>query len=321
MPRIAFFGTPELARTCLAALLARPDPSVVLVVCQPDRPQGRGQKLQAPPVKQLALEHGLPVLQPLTLKRDTDEGEAFFRAFVDAHVDLAIVAAYGRILPQRLLDVPPRCFVNVHASLLPRWRGAAPIQRAIEAGDTETGVCLMHMVKGLDEGDVYARGTVAIDDSDDGETLQHKVATLGGKMLQEHLPALLAGTLPRTPQGADGVTYASMLKKDDGRVDFHEDARAVSCHARGMTPWPGAFTTLGGEVLKLFAPTTMAGDGAPGTVLSTSDGLLVACGSGAVRFDAAQLPNKKRMPIAELIKGHPIATGTTLGAGVGEVAS
>lgn len=312
MARLAFFGTPALAAVQLEALLASSH-EVVLVVAQPDRPAGRGKQLQAPPTKVLALARGLEVAQPETLKKDTPSGEAFFALFSSKNIDLAVVAAYGRIIPRRLLDLPPRAFVNVHASLLPRWRGAAPIQRAIEAGDDKTGVCLMHMVPELDAGDVYAQAEVAIAPEDDGETLTAKVAAAGAALLTKHLDALVAGALPRLPQPAEGITYAEQLTKDEGRIDFAKSARRVVDHARAMHPWPGSFTTLGDEVLKLFAPSMAQGRGAPGEVIAAGDGIVIACGEGAVRFADAQLPNKRRMPVAELVRGRPIAAGTLLG--------
>jgi methionyl-tRNA formyltransferase len=299
MARLAFFGTPELAATCLQALVTtRHD--VVVVVCQPDRPQGRGHKLEAPPAKKLALAHQLEVLQPETLKKDTPSGEAFFAAFREKAVDLAVVAAYGRIIPRRLLELPPREFVNVHASLLPRWRGAAPIHRCIEAGDRETGVCLMHMVPALDAGDVYARGTVAIDDSDDGVSLTAKVAALGGRLLCEHIDALLEGRLPRVPQGEEGVTYAEMLKKEEARVDFTTTARAAFNHVRAMQPWPGASIEHGGETLKLFGPQLTDVDTSgviPGTLVNVDErGAVFACADRGLAFAEVQRPNKGRLP-------------------------
>ena len=316
MARIAFFGTPELAATQLRALLASRH-QVVLVVAQPDRPSGRGQKLTAPPTKELALAHGIEVAQPTTLKKDTEEGEAFFARLKALDLDLGVVAAYGRILPQRVLDVPKHSMVNVHASLLPRWRGAAPIQRAIEAGDDTTGVCLMHMVKELDAGDVYARCDVPIAGDDDGETLTVKVADAGAALLAQHIDALTAGALPRTPQPSEGVTYAHMLKKEEGLVDFTRPAQRVCDHARAMHPWPGAYTALRGETLKLFRPRLAGGSGAPGRVLALEDALgdalVVACGEGAVAFAEAQLPGKKRLPVSALKNGRVIAVGDTLG--------
>ena len=312
MARLAFFGTPELAAVQLRALLSSRH-EVVLVVAQPDRPKGRGQKLEPPPVKALALQHGLPIAQPETLKKDSPSGEMFFEALSSAAVDLAIVAAYGRIIPRRLLELPKRSFVNVHASLLPRWRGAAPIQRAIEAGDALTGVCLMHMVAGLDEGDVYARAQLPIEPADDGETLTAKVAASGAQLLLEHIDALLQGSLARVPQPDEGVTYAHQLSKDEGRIDWSKGARRVRDHARAMHPWPGAFSSLDGETLKLFQPEHALSTGPAGVVLGTADGLVVGTGDGAVAFMQAQLPNKKRMQVSDFVRGRPIAAGTILG--------
>lgn len=313
MARIAFFGTPELAATQLRTLLATQH-DVVLVVVQPDRPKGRGQKLEPPPVKALALGHHLQVVQPETLKKDTPSGEDFFRLFAASRVDMAVVAAYGRIIPRRLLDLPQRGFVNVHASLLPRWRGAAPIQRCIEAGDTVAGVCLMHMVPQLDAGDVYARAEVPVTEDDDGETLTRKVADAGAVLLSEHIDALLDGKLPRVPQPTAGITYANQLTKDEGRIDWSRGARGVRNHARAMHPWPGAFTTLDGEVLKLFMPSAAPEHGEPGVVLRAGgEALVVGTGDGAVAFREAQLPNRKRMAVADLVRGRPIPAGIVLG--------
>ncbi|HEY4221602.1 MAG TPA: methionyl-tRNA formyltransferase [Myxococcota bacterium] len=313
MQRLAFFGTPELAAVQLRALLDSKH-EVVLVVAQPDRPKGRGQKLEPPPTKALALERGIAVAQPETLKKDTPSGDVFHALFREARIDLAVVAAYGRILPQRILDIPRLPFVNVHGSLLPRWRGAAPIQRCIEAGDRETGVCLMHMVKELDAGDVYARATCPVDDTDDSESLTVKVANLGASLLRENLDALLANALARSPQSSEGVTYAHQLEKAEGKIDFARGKRFVRDHARAMHPWPGAFTSWNGEVLKLFSPRAAHGTAAPGVVLGTADGsLVVGTGDGAVAFLEAQLPNKKRMPITEFVRGRPLAEGTVLG--------
>lgn len=319
MARLAFFGTPDFALPSLRALLeAREDGhEIVLVVCQPDRPRGRGKAVQFPPVKELALEHGLEVAQPATLKKGTPDGDAFRERFASLDVDLAVVAAYGRILPKGVLAMARRGFVNVHGSLLPRWRGAAPVQRAIEAGDEETGACLMDMVYELDAGDVYTCAKVPIDDEDDGGTLSHKVATLGYELLKEHLEALLAGTLEKTPQPEEGVTYAHMLRKEEGEVRWDRPAREVVNHARAMHPWPGAYTSLEGEVLKLFQPRTAftpRGDAPPGTVLEAGEGLVVATSDGAVCFLEAQLPGKKRMKVSDLVRGRPIPAGTVLGS-------
>jgi methionyl-tRNA formyltransferase len=312
MARLAFFGTPALAATCLDALLVRHDRrehEVVVVVCQPDRPQGRGQNMDAPPVKKRALAHGIEVLQPATLKRDTPDGEAFFARFSTCAIDLAIVAAYGRIVPRRILDLPPRGFVNVHASLLPRWRGAAPIQRALEAGDAETGVCLMHMVPALDAGDVYATDRVVIADTDDGATLTDKVAECGAQLLGRHLDDLLAGRLVAVPQAAEGVTYAEMLTKDEAVIPFARDARAVFDHCRAMMPWPGNQTVIDGEVIKLFRPSLTSLDttgDAPGALVGVDRerGALFACRDRAIAFAEVQRPSKNRMPAEPWARGR-----------------
>jgi len=312
MARLAFLGTPALAATCLQALLDRHDRrehDVVAVVCQPDRPQGRGQKVEASPVKQRALQAGVPVLQPTTLKKGSPDGDEFFGRFSSLGVDMAVVAAYGRIVPQRLLDLPPRGFVNVHASLLPRWRGAAPIQRALQAGDRQTGVCLMHMVPALDAGDVFATDTVTITDDDDGATLTDKVAARGAALLGRHLDDLLAGRLPRAPQPDEDVTYASMLTKDEAAVPFQETARAVFDHCRAMVPWPGSQTVVDGEVVKLFQPALTDVDTsgvAPGTLVDVDRvlGALFSCADRAVAFATVQRPSKARVPAWQWAQGR-----------------
>lgn len=307
MSRLAFFGTPELAATCLEGLhrgAVAGGHTIDLVVCQPDKPVGRGHKLEAPPVKQLAERLGIEVLQPGTLKKDTDDGEAFFARFQAANLDLAVVAAYGRIMPQRVLDVPRLGCVNVHGSLLPRWRGAAPIQRAIEAGDTETGVGLMHMVKALDAGDVYVEERLPITIDDTTLTLTAKLAALGASMLERHLAALLAGELVRTPQATEGLVYAEMLKKDDARVDFDRPARAVYDRARAFVPWPGSQVELDGEVLKLFDPVLTDVDTSgvvPGTLVDVDEaqGAIFACQDRGVGFRRVQRPNQGPKPATQ----------------------
>jgi len=312
MGRIAFFGTPEIAVPALDACIASGH-EVVVVVAQPDRPKGRGQKIEFPPVKERAIARGIPVLQPTTLKRGTPDGDAFMRALVEHAPDLSVVMAYGRIVPQRILDVPRRGSVNVHASLLPRWRGAAPIQRAIGADDRETGVCLMKMVLALDEGDVLARARTPISDDDDTESLGARLAGLGHDLLRAHLNALVDGTLTAEPQGDDGVTYAHMLTKDEGAVDFTRKARALHCHARAMQPWPGAFTTWNGEVMKLFLPVVVDARAEPGVVVEAGELLVVGTGEGAIGYREIQAPSKKRMRVRDFVQGRPIAPGTVLG--------
>lgn len=315
MARLAFFGTPEFAVPSLEALLES-EHEVVALVCQADRKKGRGHKMTPPPTKVAAQSAGVPnILQPLTLKKGTDDGDAFWDAFTAMNIDLGIVAAYGRILSTRLLTHPPRGFVNVHASLLPRWRGAAPIHRAIEAGDTKTGVCLMDMVFALDAGDVYAEAECAIHPSDNSETLTPKVANLGKELLARHLDAILAGSLEKTPQPESGVTYAEMLKKNEAVVDFGRTTADIVNHVRAMVPWPGSQTTIDDTVLKLFDASAIEPDRwePPGTVLRADDALVVSTRDGAVAFASIQFPGKKRMAVADVVRGHPIAAGTRLG--------
>lgn len=321
MARLAFFGTPAFALPSLTALLEERahHHELCLVVCQPDKPKGRGKAVQFPPVKELALAHGIDVAQPSTWRKGTPDGDEARARLAALDLDLVVVAAYGRILPRGVLAMARRGFVNVHGSLLPRWRGAAPVQRAIEAGDDVTGACLMDMVEELDAGDVYARRSVPIAPDDDGDSLSQKVADLGHDLLRAHLSALLDGSLPREPQPAEGATYAHMLRKEEGLIQWGRKALDVAHHARAMTPWPGAYTLLDGEVLKLFRPTVHSQSenlGAPGTVLGTSSGLVVATGAGAVNFAEAQLPGKRRMQVAELVRGRPLPEGTVLSSAV-----
>lgn len=316
--KLAFFGTPEFALHALDAVVQHCDATedqLCLVVCQPDRPKGRGKKLQSPPTKNRAQELGIAVEQPTTLKQGTPSGDAFYELFTSLEVDLGVVAAYGRIIPGRILRAPHQQMVNVHASLLPRWRGAAPIQRAIEADDAMTGICLMHMVYELDAGDVYAHRATAITDNDDSESLSLRLGQIGQALLVEHLPALLRGHLAKTPQPTEGITYAHMLKKEDGALDFHRSARTVFKQARAMAPWPGSFTSFEGVTLKLFSPQVREETGAPGTVLHAGEqGLVIACDQGAIAFDELQAPGKKRMRVSDYVRGKPITPGAMLGA-------
>ncbi len=313
MARLAFFGTPAFADIVFEGLLAtcaRLDHEVLALVAQPDRKKGRGKKMQPPPTKVRAMAHDIEVLQPATLKKGTEPGEAFFARYRALDLDLAVVAAYGRIIPTRVLKTPRQGSVNVHGSLLPRWRGAAPVQRALQAGDGETGVGLMDMIYALDEGDVYVEGRLPIVDEDDAASLSVKVAQLGARLLDEHLEAILAGTLATTPQADEGVTYASMLEKGEARLAFDAPARDVINHVRAMVPWPGSEIVLDGVVHKVFGPHNVPGVGAPGTVVAAKDQLVIACAERAVAFDEIQAPGKKRLPVRSFVAGRPIAPGT-----------
>ena len=300
--RLAFFGTPEFAVPSLRACIDVG--SVVAVVTQPDRPRGRGQHVQSSPVKEAAERAGIPVLQPPKLK-GTDFG-ARLRAL---ELEVAVVTAYGRILPQDVLDAPRRGCLNVHASLLPRWRGAAPIQWAIAAGDTETGVCLMQMEAGLDTGPVLATRREPILPTDTSGTLHLRLAELGGALLREALPLFLAGALTAVPQPETGVTIARMVEKEDGRLDWARPASELERRVRAFTPWPGGWTVLGGQVLKVLRTEVTEGSGEPGTVLAAKGVLDVACGQGALRLLEVQPEGRRRMAAPEFLSGHPLRPG------------
>jgi methionyl-tRNA formyltransferase len=304
-------GSPEFAVPTLEALLRTQD--VVAVVTQPDKPTGRGQALQPPPVKEAALRAGVAVLQPERL--GGDRGAAARAELAALAPELIVVAAYGKILPRAVLDIPPRGCINVHGSLLPRYRGAAPIQWAVIRGERETGITIMRMDEGMDTGDMLLKRSVPITDEDTAGTLEAKLAPLGAELLVEALQRLEEGTLAGEPQDPALATLAPRLTKDHGRVDFTRPAREVRDLVRGVDPWPGAFTLLRGERLALFAPRLVSGGGAPGTVLGADrDGLLVACGEGAVGLRELQLPGRKRLPAAAFLAGRPLPPGTVLGA-------
>lgn len=306
--RVVFMGSPSFAVPCLEALLATEQ--VVAVVTQPDKPAGRGLGLQPPPVKVRALEAGVRVMQPASVRKPPFVDE--LRALAP---DVAIVVAYGKILPPEVLAAPRHGCLNVHASLLPKYRGAAPIQWAIIRGERETGVTLMQMDAGMDTGAMLLKRSIAIDDWVTAGQLHERLAPLGAEVLVEGLKALKAGTLAPEAQDDAQATMAPMLTKETGRVDFAAGARAVRDLVRGCDPWPTAYAALDGEVLKLFRPKIVSGRGAPGVVLGADrDGLLVGCGDDAIAFAELQLPGKKRMPASALLAGRPIAVGTRLGA-------
>jgi methionyl-tRNA formyltransferase len=307
-PRAVFFGSPAFAVPFLEATAQATN--VVAVVSQPDRPAGRGQQLAEPAVKVAARHLGLPVLQPEKVR--TPDFEATLRA-LDA--DVFVVVAYGRILPQGLLDLPRRGCWNVHGSLLPKLRGAAPIQWSIIRGDTKTGVAVMRMEAGLDTGPVAAVRVVPIGDDDTTATLALALAAIGAPLLAETLPAILDGTVRTVPQDDAEATLAPPLVKEDGRLRFDVSARAVSARARGCDPWPGATALLDGEVMKVFGPRVLPGPagGASGAVLGLRpEGLVVACADAPIAFAELQLPNRKRLAAAAVLAGRPIPVGTSL---------
>ncbi|CAN7146604.1 methionyl-tRNA formyltransferase [Pseudomonas solani] len=309
--RLVFAGTPEFAAEHLKALLDTPH-SIVAVYTQPDRPAGRGQKLMPSPVKQLALQHGIPVMQPPTL-RDAD-AQAELKAL---GADLMVVVAYGLILPQVVLDTPRLGCINSHASLLPRWRGAAPIQRAVQAGDAESGVTVMQMEAGLDTGPMLLKVVTPITADDTGGSLHDRLAALGPQAVVQAIGQLAAGTLVGEVQDDALATYAHKLNKDEARIDWSRPADELERLVRAFNPWPICHSTLGGEPLKVLAAQLGEGQGQPGQILAASkDGLTVACGSGALRLTRLQLPGGKPLSFADLLNSRreQFAAGLVLGA-------
>jgi methionyl-tRNA formyltransferase len=306
MPRIVFMGTPDFAVKSLEACLTLGE--VVAVVTQPDRPRGRGQELASSPVKRLALERGLTVWQPEKIRGTTFADE--LRALAP---DVAVVTAYGKILPKDVLEVPVHGCVNVHASLLPRFRGAAPIQWAIASGDTVTGVCLMQMDEGLDTGPIIDRAEIPILPTDTSATLHDKLAALGAEVLRRALPRYLAGAIEPVPQPTEGVVLAPMIEKADGALDFTRPAVELERRVRAFTPWPGASTRLNGALLKVHQVRVRPGKGAPGTVLAVGpEGVEVACGEGSLVLEALQPEGKRVMSARDFLAGRSLAVGTRL---------
>ena len=302
---IIFAGTPEFAARSLAALLEYRH-SVICVLTQPDRPAGRGLARAASPVKRLALEHAIPVEQPASLG-DTRVQEQLRRRLPD----IILVAAYGLILPQAVLDIPRLGAINIHASLLPRWRGAAPIQRALLAGDRETGISIMQMDAGLDTGAVLLQEAIEISGEDTAGTLHDRLAGLGARLIVRALELLGAGRgLKAMPQSADAATYAKKLDKRETRVNWREPAIVVHRQIRALDPRPGAGTAVRGAELKIWRCVVAAGQGAPGKILGTGPGgILIACGEGAVLVTELQRAGGKRLVPAEFLRGFPLSAG------------
>jgi methionyl-tRNA formyltransferase len=310
--RVALFGTPAFALPTLEALHARHE--VLLVVAQPDRPAGRGRSVSAPPVAARARALGLPLAQPERLRREPGFAERLHAL----DLDVAVTAAYGQILPASLLAVPREGFLNVHASLLPRWRGAAPVQHALIAGDTETGISIMQTEAGLDTGPVRLARSLRIRPDDDAVSLLDILASLGARTLIDALEGLAQGGLPSVPQPEAGVTLAPRLTKDDGRIRWHESAARIRDRHRGVAGWPGSWCETaagaGALVLKVHGLVAVAGTGTPGEVLAVDgDGLVVACGEGAVRLTEVQAAGKPRMPASAWAHGARVRQGDHLG--------
>ena len=317
--RIAFAGTPEFARVALAAL-HHSGIEVALVLTQADRPAGRGQQLQASAVKAWALEHAIPVIQPQGLRLDgrhAADAEQARLSLKAARIDAMVVAAYGLILPQWALELPPLGCLNIHGSLLPRWRGAAPIHRAIEAGDERTGITVMQMETGLDTGPMLLAESIDIAPNDTTGTLHDRLAELGGQLIVDALQRAGHGALTATPQPAEGVNYAHKIDKSEAVIDWDQDANLVARRIRAFNPAPGAVSWLHGESVKLWlamAAPLATSSAPPGTVIDASpDGITVACGTGAVVLGELQRAGGKRLTAARFLQGCAVRVGERFG--------
>ena len=299
--RLIFAGTPEFAAQALTAIIAAGH-EVALVLTQPDRPAGRGMALQPSAVKKVALAHGIEVFQPSTLKDAAAQAK-----IAEAGAEVMVVAAYGLILPQAVLDLPRFGCLNIHASLLPRWRGAAPIQRALLAGDAETGVCIMQMEAGLDTGPVLWRAAFPIRADETAATLHDRLAELGARLIVEALAGL---PLPAEAQPADGVTYAQKIEKAEAAIDWSKPAAELDRHIRAFNPFPGAQASFGGQTVKLWQAVPVAGQGEIGTILAVDRRhIVVACGEGALAIGELQKAGGKRLPVQQFLAGHPLKVG------------
>ncbi|HJV87339.1 MAG TPA: methionyl-tRNA formyltransferase [Noviherbaspirillum sp.] len=313
--KIIFAGTPEFAAVALKSLHDAGF-DIPLVLTQPDRPAGRGMQLHASPVKQFAVAHDIPVAQPVSLRLDGKYPQVAEEAHALLHAtphDVMVVAAYGLILPRSVLEIPKQGCINIHASLLPRWRGAAPIHRAIEAGDAETGVTIMQMEEGLDTGPMLLMERIPISGDDTTGSLHDKLAELGGRMIVDALRKLEQGALSATLQPDEGVTYAAKIAKEEAALDFNLPAETLWRKVRAFNPFPGAFGTFNGTPVKFWRAELAASEkaAAPGQVLAANaqDGVLIACGQGALRIRELQKPGGKRLPAAEFLKGFPLDGG------------
>ena len=305
--RVVFMGSPEFAVSTLRALAGSPEYEVAAVFTQPDRPAGRGKKLAGPPVKKLAEELGLAIFQPEKVRSD----EAYAQ-LVELAPTVIVVVGYGQIIPQRIIDLPPHGCVNVHSSLLPKYRGAAPVNWSIVRGETETGVCTMKIVKKLDAGDVLLCRKTAIGPNETASELTARLAPMGAELLLETLAGLPAGSITPQPQDESLMTYAPMMKREDGFIDWSLPAPEIHNRVRGFDPWPGAFTTFGGKRLQVRRCVLAEGAGEPGEILAASDVLTVACGSGAIAATEVQPDGKARMTAAAFVNGYRAKVGDRL---------
>lgn len=313
---VLFFGTPTFSVPTLERLIGAQGVAVKAVITQPDRPSGRGAIVTPPPIKRVALEHGIPVFQPHSLKKEfasIKESLATLGPF-----DIGVVVAFGQILPRDVLSFPRIGCVNIHASLLPRWRGAAPIQRAIESGDPETGVCLMQMDEGLDTGHVYTRAHTPITETDTVATLHDRLALLGGELLVQNLWRIVDGSLPACPQESQGVTYAAKITTEECAIDWSNPASKIARKIRAFSPHPGCFTTWHDRRMKVLRAheivATEHGAHPPGSVIpSAHNELRIQCGTNLLGLDEIQLEGKKKMSAEEFLRGRAIPAGSRLG--------
>jgi methionyl-tRNA formyltransferase len=303
--RIIFAGTPDFAAPALAALIEAGH-KIVLVLTQPDRPSGRGMKLKASPVKELALQHGIEVFQPETLKDASAQSR-----IEEAKADVMIVAAYGLIIPTNVLNMPRLGCYNIHASLLPRWRGAAPIQRSLLAGDKETGVTIMEVVPALDAGAMISKGIVTITELDTAQTLHDALAKTGAELMVQAMEKLSKnGALDSTPQDESLVTYAEKLQKSEATIDWNKSADAISKQVRAFNPFPVATAILNGEVCRIWMATKKPGKGRAGEVMATNETIDIACGEDVLCIHELQLPGGKRLKAHEFLTGRQLTVGT-----------
>jgi len=307
---IIFMGTPELAAASLEALLRTRGFIVVAVVTQPDRPKGRDLKLQPSPVKEVALRAGIPVLQPEKAREDS-----FFEALKQLQPDVIAVAAFGQILPQRILDLPRFGCLNVHTSLLPKYRGASPIQSAILHGDAETGVTIMKMDAGLDTGAILTQEKTPIEDADNAQTLHDRLAQIGAKLLVSTISDCAAGEIQPRPQPTEGISHVGKIKKEDGRIDWSQSSRDIWNRVRAFTPWPGAFTHFGNPpmLLKVWQAEPVQQSGKSGEILQADKtGIVVACGKDSLKITTLQREGGKRLAAHEFLSGCPLKPGDVL---------
>ncbi len=304
--RICFMGTAAFALPTMQAVVAAEE--VVAVVTQPDRPQGRGREVAPPPVKALALRLGLPIMQPERVK-----DPLFIAQLAELRPELIVVAAFGQILPAAVLDLPPLGCINVHPSLLPKYRGAAPFQRAVIQGETRTGVTIYRMDQGMDTGPLLLTREVEIAEAETAEELGQRLAEIGGELVKEVIKGLKAGTLKPRPQDEKGVSYAPLFKKADGLIPWQEAADQIRNRIRGMVPWPVAYTAWQGKMLKIYRGRIGGASGFPGEIISLDSGIEVACGTGSIVIEELQIEGGKRIGWQEFCRGHRLIVGERLG--------